>query len=465
MKLTMEWTWLTFLVSLACLVFGMTCSVLFETGQTLTSNWCPSEVGNAGALIALGVGGVVPSLIVLNEEKEDKTNFQGYFKQFRTCSMVLLWLSAGGKLWVLFASLGVESVADLLLARISVLHELVSSPLVYTILVKVLTIACLAAAGNSQASLFLCSVFFLRILSKQGQPPETSLRSLLLQFIAPWFSSALISSAISSETALFFLIVFEILTVPIYFSSVQVSNIVTPSYESVSVFTMPTHRAAVVVGGVALVSTAYTGLNPAVLSAYIYAQSSRDLAKLGVMFAFGPFVDIWGPAIMDAIHKETGSLLKTGLIAFWFSALAIMPIVMVLTIYKTKSNNDDDENNAWYSLHVKEGIIMGTSLLWRGAFAALASVENRIVSEWSVAQDSVAEQRAMCAIAILVSSLANVTLAAAIPVSAAVTISILFALVCCFLGATCYTIWFAKNDRGPWRLVDGEGRELLRVTG
>jgi len=97
--------------------------------------------------------------------------------------------------------------------------------------------------------------------------------------------------------------------------------------------------------------------------------------------------------------------------------------------------------------------------------SGLSVVQEKIILEWTNYPKSLSEQRAICSCAIIASSLASLGFASSLGGAMAVSVSGFFSLICAFLGAGCYTLWFAENDRGAWRLVDNEGRELLRVSG
>jgi len=474
----MEWTWLTFLISLGGLVFGSTCNVLYLLGHHLdeASNWCPDHVEESVALAAIAAAGMLPALVVLNEDAAHRTNFSRYFDQFRRCALALFWLKSGGDVSAIFGLLAVESFVDLFMSLTFVAHGMIKNPALYTLLMKAATVATFLAAGHSREIWFLLGIALLRLLNWQeptfADPVGTpqGYTSKLFQVLAPMLAAVLVAFSVSSEATLVLIVAFECLTSPVFAYSLPEkigSGVVGATVHGTADLAMPSHRAAVVVGAIALASTASVGLNPAVISAYIYSQSTEDLAKLGLMFAFTKWAELLGPAVANKVHHETGSLLKTGLIAFWCSALAISPAILVFSIQGFKSGTKSDQGDAmWYSFGVKEIVLGSGCVLWAGAFSALIAVENRIVAEWSTAQDPVAEQRAMCAIAIMAAASANLlVLTSSLPEIHVVITATLFGLVSAVLGAAVYTIWFARNDRGPWRLVDGEGRELLRVTG
>ena len=119
----------------------------------------------------------------------------------------------------------------------------------------------------------------------------------------------------------------------------------------------------------------------------------------------------------------------------------------------------------WGSLIAEEAALIFACAMWHCCNSGLVNVEHKIVSEWSSGIDPEAEQRALSSMAIAIAAAANIVIASALPDAIAVSVCTLFALLCSLVASMSYTLWFVQNDHGAWRLVDGEGRELLRVTG
>ena len=461
----MELIWLMFLGSLAITAFGLSCSILSFTGEGPTSNWCPHSSGGATAILFLGASTIIPSVLLWNDESNTKrTKLNGFFYQFRYCVLALFWLKAQGNLWTLFGYVGIEAAAILLLSTTSLTSVLPTSKLFIAMSNCIFSILGLSAAVKSQVLFFWISWFVLSLLGNLTKSDEEEPISLVLEFLAPIFGAVIVSAAPSVDFTLILLIIFEILSVPLTYESFgdYSGNGVT----RITTLAMPSHRAAVVVGAVALVSTLLVALNPAIVSSYLYQQADNDGTKLGLVFAFARTAEICGPIGFNRIHKETGSLLKTGLIGFWLSVLAVIPAIAVYGFVGFKNGPKDESETILSTFNPKAILLALSCVVWRFVYGGLVSVEHKIVSEWSsLSTDPITEQKAISSVAVIVTAITNIGIASTLQDTVSISVATVFGMLCTLLGALCYTIWFAQNDRGAWRLVDDEGRELFRVSG
>jgi hypothetical protein len=501
-------SWFTFLSSLASIVFASTCEIVtYVTDTTHSWSWCPNSEDNnqiLTSLITLGLVGMIPSLIVLNLEFEELTDLEPYYEKFSQCLFILLWLKSQlpidvdnnlDRIWVIFAYIGIESLADLMnmitrrrKTQIKMIQKLYQSHFLYCLCIKCLNIMTVYVIlfKPSQPYWFLLLTLVRRLISRESHKYNESEHEQfqLFQWFAPILASIIVSYSSNSFNFLFVILaLFELITAPNFYDSLPQGRLIQMSEEEertmemfetnmaleqtssgsksilstlITIMTMPSHRATVVVGSVALCSMAVLGMSPVIIASFIYLKAPQDFLKLGLVFSFSQITAEFGVNVANRIHRNTGSLLRTGLILFWLCSLATVPVVFSYL------------GGIISNIALKEIIMLLCSATWTGAFTGLQAVENKIASEWTVGReqnDAKLEQRGLCSLAIIVCSFTDVMLASSLSSSRAIAISALFVAFCSLLGAGCYTVWFTENNRGPWRLVDGEGRELLRVTG
>jgi hypothetical protein len=460
--MSLSWTWAIFLASIACLAFGSACSFLSLIGEAPSYNWCPASSGNATALLFLGVAGGLPSLLAMNDDGK-RLRLHRFFVHFRFVTLGLFWLKARGPSWVLFGYLGMQAGAEIVVSTTRLSESLPKSRPLYIASVLTLACLCLISAYRNQSFAFLLSWFMLNVVEANTYSEnEHDSVSSLLEAIAPLFSVMIVFSASSPEVALACLVSAEAGFAALSNDSLERDLSKLFVTRGTSPISMPLHRAAVVAGSLALCSTALLALNPLIIADYILSQMPRDSGRLWLLFAVVYVAQKVGPRMADSVHKQTTSLLKTGLIGFWLCVLAIVP---ALTAYALRGFRETSSAAVWGSTTAEELILLSACALWYCCYWGLVSVEHKIISEWSVATDAVAEQRALTSLAVATAAAANVMIASALPDSMAVSVCTIFALLCSLIAAMAYTIWFVQNDRGAWRLVDEEGRELLHVTG
>ena len=457
-------TWLSSLLALASVAFASSCSILLKE-ELYSSNWCLTPLENSIALLFTGLAGLLPSLVVLNEgEYGSKTYVEGFFTQFRRVSSLLLFMSSGGKIWVIFASLGSESAADLLnwgVLQKTNFRSFQFSKLFFTLLTKALTLTLYYSAVRNIILLFIMNSFLLRLFTWQYEEAvETRPFCLTVQCYGAIIAASIASLATTPGIAFQMYFAFEIASAGLFYDCLpsKIANFDDEKYNKTGIeFTMPKHNAVVVSGSTALVGTAYIAMNPMVICAFLYAESSFTLYHFGFIFAFVRISKVIGPLIANKLHQQTESLLKTGLITFWLSALSLTPAMMV---YSTFNIIKPDQSN-WLSFGTREILLAISCIAWPACFEALKIIENKIVLEWSNEETN----DSLISIVIVTSALTYIGISPTLDDPTLIIVISTFSTVSSFLGAVCYTVWFGRNDRGPFRVVDEEGRELLRVTG
>lgn len=159
------------------------------------------------------------------------------------------------------------------------------------------------------------------------------------------------------------------------------------------------------------------------------------------------------------------SLLRTGLVFFWCLALFALPAALVLS-------EPGHELTRPFEFTAQLILFSLSCVLWVGASSAARRVVNKLVSEWTVLGGGYSnfagpEQRWTSAAAKAVSALLCAYAATERGIDLfVVQVAVSVSVICSFLAALLYTFWYARNDIfGAFRVVDGEGRELLRISG
>lgn len=439
--------------------FGTSCSAIRILGGD--SVWCPGEdvLDDPVGLAAAGIFSVMLALILLQYEDAGPalppmTSFP--LVKLRPLALSLAWLSVdpsssseGGVSMVLLL-VAVQCLARIcnkfLLISIGVNQRL--PPVVMSLISLVLVFEAFACAYYAQAGLFLFCYLVLALLFEGDKEEEEESLTPLDAFFALLLLAVFFTS--SHTTGL--LAVLELVTWPVFnehlalrrrgmvVSETSLAFATVLNREHLSLHALPVMCATALVN-----SCKASSLSLWVLVACLLSLPSPWLA--GVVVVCLPVAVDLGPRAANRIHQCTNSLLRTGLVLFWGTCLAALPMALF-------------PSSAF-------GLV-AAFLLFSAMFEALQVVQGKIAQEWNGEQLG-KEQLVLNSAALLVSSLACSTalvLASASSLVVALTICNTFALLSCLLGAAAYTAWFLQFGRGgAFRIIDEEGRELLSVTG
>lgn len=383
----------------------------------------------------------------------------------------MLWLWNNGSVWVVFAGIAAEHLAEL--ARLAgnrlgmQRSVLLRSRLFFTVLTKLCAITTFASVFYLDYRTYLGSKLVLDLLLWEDSRDDercgkVKYMNVLFQVLGYLVSSLILSSSESVGIALLAYVGVELVTFPLVYLALPEES----KHTMCSLLlTVPGHRAGIVSGSCAITGASLCCMSPVVAATYLFIYSlGQDeqipMYSFGLLFGLVRLGQALGPHIGDSIHKATGSLLKTGLASFWLNALGIIPGTLVYVVHSINSAE-------WFPFLGQYLFIAFSSILWCTAFSTLQSVENRIVLEWSTnVVESESEQATLMASTWLVSSLCCVLLAIAMQdIFLVVAVSAIFAGLCSLVGAVIYTFWFIKNDQGPYRVVNTEGRVLLNISG
>jgi hypothetical protein len=219
---------------------------------------------------------------------------------------------------------------------------------------------------------------------------------------------------------------------------------------------LPSHSSAAVTGSAAVALSASAGLWPGVVLGYLLLCGVPP-AGVGLVAAGALTAEFFGPFAAQALHRATGSLLLTNLVAFWMLALSTPPALAALIV------SDDDVS--W----TKAALVSVSCVWFRGCASALDACEQELLSERVVAESQSGaerERRGLILATLAVSSLLGAGVLRALPNTRGFEALALSATVVTFLCAGLFSVWFANNHAlGRFRVVDGSGRELIRVSG